>query len=820
MSNFKKSFSFRSGVQVDNDNFVVTPLGTVGIGTTIPTQFLDVRGSAAVSGVVTTNSVYATGISTFNRINLGSGIKADASSGIITATKFYGDGSTLSNLPTSQWVDIDQPGLGFTSIYAQGNVGIATTFPNANFSLQIGGYPVDEDGVGISSRGHIQASGIITANQFVGSGAGLTSLNASNLSSGTISNDRLPIINNSKIPNNIQLGIITATNKFSGNLVGFASTAYYLAGKPDIDVGIITATKIEIDEIDSNKINSNFATSGIITATNSLRISNTFAVLGNGNVGVGTILPTSDFQIKKSTNVDVEFITSSDRVLISIGNSVGLGNSSASFSYESKTLNITNNDTGGVSVNLNEGTGSGTPLGFKVRYDNSNLMHISTEGKLAINKETPEYNLDVDGSAYISGDARVVGVITVGSGANAVTLGDGNPLPISEFQNFNTLTGISTFNQLNVRDRLSVGATAIFTTGVASFAQGVGIGTSTIGDYLLKNQGKSYFTDDVINQKNLVVALDPNSSPLSDPRTIPNQEPFSSSVPLLDYGRFQVQKLSASFVSQQVLIVPYVGQITSGYGAPDLGITYGGSYASDKYLSRLGINTYFARSVLDVGAASTSTNSYFIPPSVTQDELDIIRTLHLSPSNLGYGTIKKLTPNGVVPGAIVFNKTNSRLEIGLGSTTFNGIPVLTNNHTGYETIVLPKVTNTQKTSLINGGIDEASIIYNETNKRIEISTDAIKFNGIPVLDTNNSGYESFVPPRLTTAQRNTLTSNGIQEGAIIYNIEENTLQEYDGTNWSSLVKQTSGDQVTISVDGGTITFTSAGLSTSFTLVSP
>ena len=46
-------------------------------------------------------------------------------------------GSTLSNLPTSQWVDIDV-GLGFTSIYnAGGNVGIATTDPR--HGLQIGG---------------------------------------------------------------------------------------------------------------------------------------------------------------------------------------------------------------------------------------------------------------------------------------------------------------------------------------------------------------------------------------------------------------------------------------------------------------------------------------------------------------------------------------------------------------------------------------------------------------------------------------------------------------------------------------------------------
>ena len=46
MANFSKSFNFRNGVQVDNDNFVVNPQGLVGIGTTVPTEILEVLGGA------------------------------------------------------------------------------------------------------------------------------------------------------------------------------------------------------------------------------------------------------------------------------------------------------------------------------------------------------------------------------------------------------------------------------------------------------------------------------------------------------------------------------------------------------------------------------------------------------------------------------------------------------------------------------------------------------------------------------------------------------------------------------------------------------
>ena len=41
MANIKKSFSFRNGVQVDEDNFIVNANGLVGIGTSVPTDILD-----------------------------------------------------------------------------------------------------------------------------------------------------------------------------------------------------------------------------------------------------------------------------------------------------------------------------------------------------------------------------------------------------------------------------------------------------------------------------------------------------------------------------------------------------------------------------------------------------------------------------------------------------------------------------------------------------------------------------------------------------------------------------------------------------------
>ena len=286
MANYNKQFNFRNGVQVDNDNLVVSPTGLVGIGTTIPTEALDVRdGNAKISGFATATSLYSkflevdgtAGVTTVTftdaigaGVSISSGIITDTGSGIVT---FYGDARFLQGMPTSQWIDIDA-GLGYTSIYAQGNVGVGTVDPR--FTFQVGGnadntlagFGTDSDGgVGICSSGNVLITGITTANKFIGIGSDLTFLDADNITSGTVTNDRLPVLENSKIPNNfvvtgvitattfsgnVSAGLVTATSGFTGNLtgdvtgdvVGTASTAQSLTGTPNVVVGILTATAV------------------------------------------------------------------------------------------------------------------------------------------------------------------------------------------------------------------------------------------------------------------------------------------------------------------------------------------------------------------------------------------------------------------------------------------------------------------------------------------------------------------------------------------------------------------------------------------------
>ena len=210
MPNYNKSFNFRNGVQVDEDDLIVRS-SLVGIGTTIPTSELDVRGDTKVSGVVTTSELYVTGISTFGDVHIGTGVTVYSSLGIVSATQFQGDGSLLTNVPTSQWVDINESGIGVTSIYAIGNVGIGTTDPTGT-TLQIGGdAQLGQPGVGIGSDGNIHASGVITATTYYGTGTNLTALNASNITTGSLKE--------SFLPENLDVtGVITAISANITNL--------------------------------------------------------------------------------------------------------------------------------------------------------------------------------------------------------------------------------------------------------------------------------------------------------------------------------------------------------------------------------------------------------------------------------------------------------------------------------------------------------------------------------------------------------------------------------------------------------------------------
>jgi len=616
MANYRKSFNLRNGVQVDDDNFIVNANGLVGIGTSVPTEFLDVRGNVKVVGLVSALSVstpnlQVTGVGTFTTltdgtVRISSGI-VTASSGIVT---YYGDGQGLTNIPTSQWVDVNT-GTGYSSIYAAGTVGIATTMPN--YFLQVGGNPDTISGVGINSTGDIKVTGIITAASFIGSGIGITEINASNISSGTLSNSRLP--------SNINIsGVITATSfnanitgnvtgnltgNVTGNVTGTASTAQSLTGTPNITVGIVTASEIGVG----------FATVGIATIFTKLDVGiggTAFVALGSGRIGVGTALPTSELQIRKSNNTLVEVISNTSEARISIGQSVGVGKSTAVLRFGSvpKTFDIVNNDTGNINSYLHAGpSGVGTGR-FAWFYGQSNteLASLTYNGNFGIGITNPTSNLHVVGTSTVTGNANfgsnvyIDGTLTV---ANFIL-----PSVLTDV-NLNNSSGISTLYDLNVTNSLKV----IETNSYALF-NSIGIGTTSPK-----------------------VEIDAENSTL----LIAN----------IGIGTTQL----------------YTNQITSVTAAlqlfdKDILISNSNIIVNsdpDEYLA-IGFNTSQPRSVLDFGitGSASTVSSYFIPPSIST----VDRNKNTNFTGIG----------GTIEGAIIYNTTTKRHQ-GYGSTdnglTFN-----------------------------------------------------------------------------------------------------------------------------------------------------
>ena len=265
MANIKKSFNFRNGVQVDDDNLKVSTTGLVGIGTTVPTEALDVRGNLVVSGVSSAITAQA-GVMTVTTLNpteiIGAGVSivsgiVTASSGIIT---FYGDARFLQGMPTSQWEDTNT-GLGVSSIYnTGGTVGIATT--NPVFTFQVGNDPNSgQSGVGIGSFGDIKVSGVVTATTFSGNLSGDVTGNVTGTVTGNI---------------NSGLGTITDINATNINVSGLST----FAGITSV-TGPVFHSKQQI-------------ISGMSTFSGGVSINNLhIGLIGNGVVGGGATINTS-----------------------------------------------------------------------------------------------------------------------------------------------------------------------------------------------------------------------------------------------------------------------------------------------------------------------------------------------------------------------------------------------------------------------------------------------------------------------------------------------------------------------------------------------
>ena len=510
MANIKKTFNFRNGVQVDDDNLIVNQNGLVGVGTTVPTEALDVRGKVkviqdanvpgsgeinATTGIITSLTVTDTLIVNSSNVStgqVGQGVIVGSPAGIVTATSvgivtYYGDGQYLENVPTSQWENVNI-GLGYTSIYARGNVGVNTVDPR--FSFQVGGNNNVSSfvkGVGINSSGDIVATGILTATSVESNLVG-------NLSSG------IATITNIKGTGAHIIGIVTATEfkgDVTGNIVSDSSTVTSLSGSGinvtgiitagtgftgtltgdvtgnltggvlgDVISGISTITILETTHINSNPT-TGIITTGILNAGFSNIGVTTSSILNvSDKLGIGVNNPIHNLQVY-STGISTATIIGNESATLYVSQRVpsatGIGESVGGirFGNDLKSLDIFNGDLGDVNNYIHLGSFAGINTGsFRwFHKTNNNVMTLTYDGKLGINKPNPETALDVVGLSTFTGNVKVAGNLEVtGTLSAPATIPD-----IINGSNINATSGISTFNHIDVANITKTSKVAIGT---------------------------------------------------------------------------------------------------------------------------------------------------------------------------------------------------------------------------------------------------------------------------------------------------------------------------------------------------------------------
>ncbi|MBW3538408.1 hypothetical protein KY386_02860, partial [Candidatus Parcubacteria bacterium] len=244
---------------IDNGDAVnkltVTRSGNVGIGTAAPGAKLDVQGgNIQTSGQVLVGGGRISIDGTDNVMVSGESALFEAAGSLNISTRdalnIYLDNNSSTVGTASFSIGTDGSGSGLFMVREDGNVGIGTATPGAKLDVQggtgivgqfsgrvIGGDAVnanefvtksqlDASGGGSCSAcvslqaatpgtaqtGHINVSGTIIAGSFSGNGAALTSLNASNISSGTLADARL----SSNVPLKNAANTFTALNTFNG----------------------------------------------------------------------------------------------------------------------------------------------------------------------------------------------------------------------------------------------------------------------------------------------------------------------------------------------------------------------------------------------------------------------------------------------------------------------------------------------------------------------------------------------------------------------------------------------------------------------------
>ena len=726
MSNIRKTFNFREGVQVDDETLVVKG-DRVGVGTTSPDESLDVRGNAKVIGIITANNLEISGVSTFTQVSIGSTITFDSTSGVITASSYKGDGSTLSNLPTSQWTDVNT-GVGVTPIYVNGNVGVGTTNPENGF--QVGGNPSNGVGVGFNTLGGVVASGVITATTFSGNLAG----NVTGDLTGTASN---------------------ATQAASATI---ATNAQGLTGTPDITVrninsaGIGTISTLGVTDLTVPTLKGHSTIRSIHGTTT------TFVVTVASKTSAHRYNGSGSSNGYKIDGVEAPFITLTPGRTYRFDQSDGTNAlHPLRFYYD---VDKTTAYTTGVTVNGTQGS-AGAYTEIVVSDTTPIVLHYqcSSHAKMGNSIQTNSNVLDTEHNSTVRGTMTATSF--VGPLTGNVT---GNLTGNSNGTHTGAVTG-------NVTGNLTGGVTGNLVGIITSTVASIGVATGTSLGIGTNVANADIQIHDATGASSIVIGK--NSAVADNNLQIRyggGASTFSGSeaLDIINHGdgnfNYFITGIS-SFVWHRGNANPLMA--LSSTGSLGIGITQPQHKLSVDGTSK-------------ITGVATFTNAVFIDGVLTVQDATI--------SNLTGNVTGNIKSVGI---STIQDLESTSIGIGL---TASGNKFTVNNNVAERFFINNGGNVGIRTSLITPNIEldvngDARFAHGLV---VGVTTGlcAVDFSNCVDIFADNASRAALsymLPPKVTNAQRNSLSSRtggAVPSGAIIYNINTNKLQVWNGSSWN------------------------------------
>ena len=405
-------------------NLVLSNSYSVGIGTTVLTERLNVSGNANISGIV-------------------------------SATRFVGSGVSLTGVLTNQSSAINTGEYQYLLVTPQTSGTISSVSSSYNYIIfnptaKYLGIGTDTPEAGLDVNGTGRFTGNVIAPTFQGTATTATNLaDAANITTGIVSTARLSGTYNISVSGNVATattasnltstasvntsGIITATGGFVGNLTGTATTASGLTTTANVNTsGIITASKF-VGNVEGTIV-------GI--ASTAIQLQNTRYFSISGDVSTGSSVAFNGTQnvglavtLALSGVTPATYGSSTSIPSISV-NSKGIitGVTTSGITVGNGTLDLNTSGTGlsGIATfTANQATG--TAVTFTVT---SNATHLNTASAIVARDASGNFRAGIITATTFSGTAT-----TANNVSSTININTSGIITSSTFS-----TGISTQN--------------------------------------------------------------------------------------------------------------------------------------------------------------------------------------------------------------------------------------------------------------------------------------------------------------------------------------------------------------------------------------